>query len=86
MSYSTIDNFIDSFSNDMEEGTAAIFVGAGLSRSAGFVDWRSLMAPMARELGLNIAREHDLLSLAQYYRNDRGGNRSRLTRRLVEEF
>lgn len=62
-----IETFLASFSKDMEEGTAAVFVGAGLSKSAGFVDWKSLLAPIAREIGLDVEKEHDLLALAQYH-------------------
>lgn len=53
----------------IREGNAAIFAGAGLSRSSGYVDWKSLLKPMARDIGLDIEKESDLISVAQYYRN-----------------
>jgi Sir2- and TIR-associating SLOG family/SIR2-like domain len=35
---------------------------------------------------LDIDQEHDLISVAQYYFNEHGGNRSELNRRLIHEF
>jgi hypothetical protein len=46
--------FIENYSKYIEAGKAALFAGAGLSRSAGFVDWRGLLKGIARELGLDI--------------------------------
>jgi hypothetical protein len=36
----------------MHEGDAALFIGAGMSRPAGFVDWRGLLRNCAKELEL----------------------------------
>lgn len=86
MSNSQIDAFLRTFSREVEEGNAAVFVGAGLSRPAGFVDWRMLLKSVAEELGLDIEKETDLVALAQYYCNERFGNRSDISRLLLEEF
>jgi hypothetical protein len=40
----------------MGSGDVAIFAGAGLSRAAGYVDWRSLLREIATELKLDIDR------------------------------
>lgn len=37
------DILIKRYSEALEDGCAAIFIGAGLSVSAGFVDWRGLL-------------------------------------------
>lgn len=81
-----IERFIREYSKEIEENNAAIFAGAGLSVGAGYVDWRKLLKPIADALKLDIEREHDLVSLAQYHVNEAGGNRSKLNRLLIEEF
>jgi hypothetical protein len=81
-----METFINKFVEELEEENAAIFAGAGLSRGAGFVDWKGLLRPIARELGLDIDKEHDLIAVAQYHCNERSGNRSELNRRLIHEF
>lgn len=80
-----IEAFIRSFSKEIEENNAAVFIGAGLSVGAGHVDWKDLLKPVAEDLGLDIDREMDLVALAQYHRNEEG-NRAKLNRILIEEF
>ena len=81
-----IERFILEYSKEIEENNVAIFAGAGLSVGAGYVDWTKLLKPIADELKLDIEREYDLVSLAQYHINETGGNRSKLNRLLIEEF
>jgi Sir2- and TIR-associating SLOG family/SIR2-like domain len=86
MSFSKeIESFIKDFTKDLEAGNAAIFAGAGLSRDSGYVNWPELLRDIATELGLDVDREHDLISLAQFHVNQLKGP-SKLTRRIVEEF
>lgn len=73
------------FSKAIINDEAALFVGAGMSVGAGFVDWRGLLRDIATDLKLNVDEEHDLIALAQYEYN-RNDNRSRLDRKIVEEF
>src|SRR4051794_31978241 len=65
---------------------AALFVGAGLSREGGYVDWKGLLRGCAEELGLDLDREYDLVAVAQYYLNLSAQNRHGLNRMLVDEF
>jgi hypothetical protein len=81
-----IDSFIDKFLVELREDNAAVFVGAGLSRSAGYVDWVGLLSPIATELGLDAKKEADLVGLAQYHLNNNGANRNQLNQLLVDEF
>lgn len=81
-----INAFLRDYSKEVEEGNAAIFVGAGLSIPAGFVDWRNLLKTFAQDIGLDIEKEHNLVAVAQYYCNERFGNRSDISRVLLEEF
>lgn len=74
------------YAEALHRGDAGAFVGAGLSRPAGFVDWRGLLRECAIELGLDIDQEHDLVAVAQYYLNRRSRDRSRLNQIVKEEF
>ena len=77
--------FLDVFGKALKNRNAAVFAGAGLSRAAGFLDWKGLLRGVARELGLNIDTEADLVSLAQFHVNERGG-RGGLNDVLYEEM
>lgn len=64
---------------------AAIFAGAGLSAGSGLVNWKTLLKGIADELKLNVDKEHDLIALAQYYENDKGG-RGSINDQIIYEF
>jgi len=80
-----IEIFINDFVKDLNEGTASIFAGAGLSIPAGFVNWSDLMSEIAQDLGLNIDIESDLVSMAQFHVNE-NRTRSKINRKILEEF
>lgn len=80
-----IEAFIKVFVKDLEENNVALFVGAGMSKSSGYVDWPELLRDIATELGLKVEREHDLISLAQFHVNERGGSDG-LSRKILQEF
>lgn len=80
-----IEVFINDFVKDLNEGTASIFAGAGLSIPAGFVSWSELMAEIAQDLGLDINTEKDLVSIAQFHVNE-NRNRTKINRKILEEF
>lgn len=77
---------VESLSKELEEGNFAIFAGAGFSRDAGLVDWKTLLKPIADDLDLNIEKEWDLVTLAQYHANVNQANRAKLNQLLVTEF
>lgn len=77
--------FIRNFGDKVLNQEAALFVGAGASRSAGFVDWKGLLTDAAKELDLDISKEHDLLALAQYHVNGRAG-RGDVNQQLIDAF
>lgn len=77
--------FLKEYTRALREDTAALFVGAGTSRSAGYVDWKQLLKEIAEELELDIDRESDLVALAQFHVNRRQG-RDRLSQLLIDEF
>jgi hypothetical protein len=77
--------FLREYTEALREGSAAMFVGAGISRAAGYVDWKQLLKEVAADLDLDVDRESDLVALAQYHFNDRGA-RDRLNQLLINEF
>lgn len=77
---------IDELSHELEEGNLAMFIGAGFSRAAGYVDWKALLKPIADELELDVEKEWDLVTLAQYHANVNQANRGKLNQMLVTEF
>ncbi|MBE2262434.1 MAG: SIR2 family protein [Burkholderiaceae bacterium] len=80
-----LERFIQDYSDAMRQGNAAIFAGAGLSVAAGFVDWKGLLQPLAEELNLDMAREHDLVRVAQYHVNHHS-NRNDLAQAVLNQF
>jgi len=78
--------FLRDIGKELEEDNVAIFAGSGLSAPAGFVSWGELLKPIADNLGLDVDKEHDLVTLAQYHLNENGANRNQLNKRLIEEF
>jgi len=80
-----IEIFIRDYVKDLNEGTAAIFAGAGLSIPAGYVNWQDLMSEIAFDLGLDIKSETDLVSLAQFHVNEHR-TKSKLSRKILDEF
>lgn len=75
--------FIKRYAEAMGSGDVGIFAGAGLSRAAGYVDWRSLLRDIATELKLDIDRETDLIAIAQYHLNEKR-HRGRLNQAIVD--
>jgi|SRR5919108_2703482 NAD-dependent SIR2 family protein deacetylase len=69
----------------LQDGAAALFVGAGLSRSNGFVDWKGLMKEIANDLQLDVDLDADLVAIAQYSLN-KYGSRDKLNQLLITEF
>ena len=80
-----IDAFVERYVKEIRDNSAAIFIGAGFSKSSGYVDWKHLLESIADELGLDINKENDLVSLAQYHFN-KNQNRSVINSIIFEEF
>ncbi|RYM35730.1 hypothetical protein ERX46_01680 [Brumimicrobium glaciale] len=79
------ESFIKDFLESIIENKAAIFAGAGLSVGAGYVDWKGLLKDAAEEIGLDVKKEDDLISLAQFHYNENGG-RSKLNKKILKVF
>ena len=74
------------FTRELHNKNAAVFIGAGLSMGAGYVDWHGLLTEPMKDLGLDPAVETDLVTIAQYYINKNGGVRSKLTDIILHKF
>lgn len=77
--------FFSDYTRALREDAAALFVGAGLSVGAGYVDWPKLLKEIAEDLGLNVEREPDLIALAQFHVNHRKG-RDRINQLIMDHF
>jgi len=77
-------SFINEFVTEINNGDAAIFAGAGLSAQNGFVNWKGLVQNLASEIGLDVEKETDLATVAQYYCNS--FNRSKINDKIINEF
>jgi hypothetical protein len=80
-----VDEFVSEYSTAISGRNAAVLAGAGLSIPAGLVNWKELMRSIAAEIGLDVEKETDLVAVAQFHLNERGG-RQRLHQTLVNEF
>lgn len=78
--------FAEKFLKEIEEGNAAVFLGSGMSAPCGYVDWKTLITPLAEELGMNINKEHDFVSITQFFLNQKGQNRSGINSLILEEL
>jgi hypothetical protein len=77
--------FLREYVAAIRNGSAAVFVGAGMSRAAGYVDWRGLLRKAATDIGLDVEREPDLVAIAQYYK-DHSGTRGPINQLLIDAF
>ena len=78
-------SFIDKYVKEIKDNSAAMFIGAGFSKSAGYVDWKNLLRNVAEDLDLDVDKEYDLVSLAQYCYN-KNGNRGIINDVIFDEF
>ncbi|MCO4881948.1 SIR2 family protein [Paraburkholderia caribensis] len=78
--------FVKEYARWLEQGTGVVFVGAGLSRQAGYPDWHALLKEIAAELQIDLDQEHDLAGVAQWYINKSGRQRTRIAQTIKESF
>ena len=79
------EQFITRYVEALRNGTAGLFVGAGLSMKAGYPSWRDLVAEMAEEVGLDAAVEPDLPTVVQFFLNKQK-KRGRLADVITQNF
>lgn len=80
------EELIREYTKAIRTGNAAVFAGAGLSRASGYVNWKDLLRPLAKNIDLDVDKEKDLLAVAQFYKNKRGGTRGSINQSIMEAF
>lgn len=80
----SLSTFEKAILKELKNNNISIFAGAGLSRGSGYVDWKGLLKDIAAELDLDINKEIDLVSVAQYHFNAHG--RQTINEIIVDEF
>lgn len=78
--------FIRKLAHELSSGDLAVFIGAGLSMASGGVSWSVLLRDIAEELGLDISKEKDLVSVAQYYVNAKNQNKGALVQSIYDQL
>ncbi|MDT4012500.1 MULTISPECIES: SIR2 family protein [Staphylococcus] len=78
--------FIKKYLKAVKDGDAAIFAGAGTSISSGFLDWKSLVEEFAKEINLDVNKEHDLTKVMQYYYNANNQKRTPINLAIADNF
>lgn len=79
------ERFIADYTEALLDGTAAVFVGAGISAAAGYPDWKQLLRDIGDELELEVDDVSDLAALAQWSIQT-GGSRSRIQQVIDREI
>lgn len=79
------EQFIARYVHALRNGSAGLFVGAGLSMKAGYPSWRELVTEMAEEVGLDASVEPDLPTVVQFFLNKQK-KRGRLTDIITQNF
>lgn len=78
-------NFINEFVKSLNNGRGALFAGAGLSIPSGGISWSELLREDANAIGVDVSREADLISVAQYIYNE-SGTRQTITQLLKDKI
>ncbi|WP_295822987.1 SIR2 family protein [uncultured Deinococcus sp.] len=78
--------FVKKIASELAEDNLAVFIGAGLSIASGGVSWSKLLKIAADELGLDIKRESDLISLTQFYVNSKNQNKGGLAQHIYDSL
>lgn len=67
-------DFLNDMTKHILNGEISLFLGAGVSCSAGYPTWGALLKECAEEIGIQISNDMNLYLLAQYYANAKGYN------------
>lgn len=67
-------DFLNDMTKHILDEKISLFLGAGISCSAGYPTWASLLKECAEEIGIQINNTMNLYLLAQYYANAKGYN------------
>lgn len=80
------DRFVEEWGNALIGGTAAVFIGSGVSLEAGYPSWSGLMARYASDLKITLRPHDDLTVIAQHYLNLGESKRSEVKRGIAAQL
>ncbi|MEO1244140.1 MAG: biotin/lipoyl-containing protein [Pseudomonadota bacterium] len=80
------DEFVNTITNKLVESNLAIFAGAGLSMQAGLPGWRELLRSKAEEIRLDVDKETDLITVAQYFVNENAQMKTLLSDHILSKL
>ena len=78
-------NFVNEYVKALNNGRGALFAGAGLSIPSGGISWSELLREEADSIGIDVSKENDLISVAQYIYNE-SGTRQTITQLLKNKI
>lgn len=78
------ERFIEEVSKKILAEKCDLFVGSGISRESGMPSWEELLIPLAKDIGIKLTKEDDLLMIAQYIVNKNSGNKNVIYNRIME--
>lgn len=84
MSGITKEAFIKEFTEKLKFERASLFIGSGLSRQAGYATWKDTLRSCAEEMGLDVDKEEDLITLAEFYLNS--NQRTKINQLITSYF
>ena len=76
--------FIKEFVEKLKCEKASLFIGSGISRNAGYANWKDILRECAEEIGLNVDKEQDLITLAEFY--VKGKQRTKIDKAIATYF
>lgn len=68
-----ITEFKENYINLILNGYGAIFAGAGLFCKEGYLNWQKTAEKVSAELRMELGKESNFFTAAQYYKNEKGG-------------
>lgn len=76
--------FIKEYAEKLKYKKASLFIGSGISRKCGYAMWRDVLRECAEEIDLNVDKESDLITLAEFY--VRGRQRTKIDQTIASYF
>lgn len=71
---------------EIKRNNLIVFAGAGLSKGAGYPDWKELASDIVEELGLDVKKETDMIALVQYAYNSKRKNRNYINEIIKNKY
>ena len=78
------DIFIKEYSEKLKCEKASLFIGSGISRKSGYANWKDILRECAEEINLNVDKESDLITLAEFY--VKGKQRTKIDQTIASYF